>query len=84
MIDEQQVKNEIRQWIARKNGKIDAAAIQDDTLILEQRIVSSLHVMELVLFLEKLRRRPLVLEELQPSAFRSIDSLYATFFTEAA
>ena len=81
---ELRIKNLIREWIARKNGKVSAAALRDDPPILEQRIISSLHVMELVVYLEQLRKRPLELQDLQPSAFQTIDSLYANFFAGGA
>jgi hypothetical protein len=40
--------------------------------------------MELLIFVERLRRRPLEMEQLRPETFRSIDSLYKTFFAEGA
>ncbi len=77
------VKTKLRQWIAERNGKIAIDSILDDTPILELRIVSSLQAMELILFVERLRKRPVDMREIHTGVFRNIDSIYKTFFAEA-
>jgi acyl carrier protein len=63
----------LREWIVRTGGR--AGALRDDTPILEQRILTSLHVLELILFLERLTGRPIEVERLRPGAFRDVDSI---------
>jgi hypothetical protein len=58
--------------------------ITDDTRLIEQRIISSLQVMDLILFIEHLSNRRVEVDEISPGAFASIDSIYATFFKEEA
>jgi len=81
---ELEVKHLLRQWIASNARRPVDGAIRDDTPILEQRVISSLQVMELILFVERTSGRPVNIAQLRPSAFRSIDDIYRTFFSEAS
>ena len=45
---------QLRHWVLAKNGKIRPEELDDHTPILEQRIITSLQVMDLILFLEQL------------------------------
>ncbi|HET9234112.1 MAG TPA: acyl carrier protein [Candidatus Eisenbacteria bacterium] len=76
------IKDALRIWIAKKNGKLAPEAIADDTPILEQRLLSSLHVPELILYVEQLSGRPISVGQLKPGVFRSIDTIAANFFSE--
>lgn len=84
MNEESRMKDELRKWIAAKNGKIEADQISDETAIIEQRIISSLQIMDLILFLEKLTETPVEVESLKPGAFKNIDSIYRNFCKEPA
>ncbi len=84
MKSEADVKAALRQWVAATNGKIPPDALTDETPIIEQRIISSLQVMDLILFLEQLRGRPIDVERLQVGVFRTIHAIYANFFVEGA
>jgi len=68
----------LREWILQ-HGKVAPAELLDDTPIIERRIVSSVQVMDLILFLEELRGAPIDVERLKPGAFRSIDVITANF-----
>jgi acyl carrier protein len=70
---------QLRHWVLAKNGKIRPEELDDHTPILEQRIITSLQVMDLILFLEQLTGKPIEVEMLQPGAFRSIETLYQHF-----
>ena len=54
MKSEQDVKETLRQWILKKSTKISADDLSFETPLLESRIISSLHVMELILEIEKI------------------------------
>lgn len=82
MKTEREVRARLRAWIVERNGKIRPEALTDQTPILEQRIISSLQLMDLILFVEQLSGRPLELEQLQTGAFQSIDALYRNFFEQ--
>ena len=55
-------------------------ALRDDTPILEERIITSADVMELILVIEELRGSAIDVERLDPVALRSIDSICRSFF----
>jgi acyl carrier protein len=77
------VKRErLRQWIAATSGRISLAELRDDTPLLESRLITSLQVMDLILFIESLAGKPLELERLQPGRFRDIDSICRSFLEE--
>lgn len=77
------VKTRIRDWILAKNPQVDAAALQDDTALLEQKILTSIQIMDLILFLEHLQERPLDIDQVQPENFHSVNTICAAFFAEA-
>src|SRR5262249_52337319 len=82
MKPENDIRTRLRDWVIAKNGKIRPEELDDQTPILEQRILSSLQAMDLILFLEQLTDRPIGVEMLQAGVFRSIDMLYRHFFAE--
>ena len=79
-----EIRATLRDWVVRTNGKITAAEVLDDTPILERRIVKSLDIMDLILFLEELSGRPIDVEKLKPGVFRSIDAIWENFFEGAS
>ena len=83
MKTETEVRTALRDWIVRTSGKVQPSDIADDTPILERRIVKSLDIMDLILFLEELRAAPIDVEKLQPGVFRSIDAIWTNFFEAA-
>jgi hypothetical protein len=81
----EQARAELRAWIvATSSGKIRLEELLDDTPILEQRIISSLHVAELIVFVESLRGGPVDLTRLDGKSLRDIDSVCATFLGDLA
>jgi hypothetical protein len=80
MKTENEVRASIRGWVSRMNGKIVAEDLRDDTPIIERRIITSLQVMDLILYLEELRGRPVDVIQLSPGSFRDIDAIYRAFF----
>ncbi len=74
-----EARAELRAWIVSTSGKIKEAELKDDTALLEQRIISSLHVADLVLFIESLRGGPIDIALLNGKSLRSIDAVCETF-----
>jgi len=81
---EPEIRAALRDWVVRTNGQVSPADIRDDTPILERRIVKSLDLMDLILFLEELRGLPIDVEALKPGVFRSIDAIWTNFFAGAS
>lgn len=78
----EQARAELRAWIVATSGKIRPEELGDDTPLLEQRIISSLHVAELILFVESLRGGPVNLSRLNGKSLRDIDSVCAAFLAD--
>ncbi len=75
-------RDRLRSWILEHGQRVDATSLRDDTPLLEQRILSSLQIAELLLFLEELREQPVDLEGLTGAAFRDLRSMCAAFLPE--
>ena len=74
----------MRRWILKRSQGRGVGDFSDETLILESGLLSSLDVVELVLFVESLSGSEVDVDSIEPGAFRSIDTLYETFFRTAA
>ncbi len=82
-MNEGRIKQSLRDWVAARASHLPDGGIQDDTPLLAQRVVSSLHVMDMVLLIEELTGRPVNVDQLSPGVFRDIDSIFRSFFAEA-
>lgn len=76
-------RHALRAWIVERNGDIRPEEIADDTPILERRIVSSLQLMDLILYVEQLSGRPIDPAWLRPGAFESVNAICDTFVRDA-
>ncbi|MGA9767689.1 MAG: hypothetical protein WBV94_01515 [Blastocatellia bacterium] len=83
MKSEAEIRQALRDWIIKTNGRIQPEELNDETLIIEQRIISSLQVMDLILFIERLSNRSVEVDDLKVGVFRNIDALYDNFFFTA-
>lgn len=77
-------KERLRAWILEHGNRIDADELRDDTPLLERRILTSLQLADLLLFLEELRGAPVELEGISGAAFRDLDSMVKAFLPEEA
>jgi len=77
-------KQRLRAWILEHGKRIDPADLHDDTPLLERRILTSLQLADLLLFLEELREAPVDVERLTGAAFRDLASMVAVFLPEEA
>jgi acyl carrier protein len=79
-MSEQETREKLRQWIAKKNGKLAASDLKDDAPLIASRILSSVQLMDLILFIEDLSGREIDVDDLKPAVFTSINTIYANFF----
>jgi len=80
-MDEADVKSKLRSWIVnRSKQKVADHEITDDTPVIEAGYLSSLDVVEFVLYIESLLDDEIELEDLEPEVFTSTNTMYATFF----
>lgn len=77
-------KERLRAWILEHGRRIDGVELTDQTPLLEKRILTSLQIADLLLFLEELRGTPVELEGLSGASFRDLDSMTRSFLAEAA
>lgn len=80
---EGEIRRSVKDWIARASGKVLPEEIDDATPLLERKILTSMQVMDLILFLETLLGHVVDVERLKAGAFRSVDAIYAGFFAES-
>ncbi|MBW3565724.1 MAG: hypothetical protein KY459_13470 [Acidobacteria bacterium] len=67
-----------------KNGRgsVGKENLSDSTPLIEEGILTSVQVPDLLLFIEELRGRPVEIDELGPGAFQSIDVIMQRFFAD--
>lgn len=76
-MNEQEAKTEIQKWIVSKSKTADS--VEFDTQLLSEKVISSLQIMELILFLEKLSGQKVKPEALKPGSFTDINTIYSAF-----
>ncbi|HEX9782361.1 MAG TPA: hypothetical protein VGA56_06455 [Opitutaceae bacterium] len=81
---ETDIRGALREWVLKTSTKITAGELKDDMPIIEERIITSLQIMDLILFLEQLTGRSIDVAQLRPGVFRSIDAIYKNFFEDGS
>ena len=79
----EEVKDKLRSWIrTRSKRPIGEAELDDDTPIIEAGLLSSLDIVEFVLYIESLIGDEIDLDDLEPEVFTSTNTMYQAFFSE--
>ena len=74
------VRTALLDWVrAHRRGASDAP-LDADTLLLQERLLTSLHLPELLLYIEQLSGRPLDVASIRPGAFASVAAIERHFF----
>jgi acyl carrier protein len=79
MKTEEEFKTELKNWVLQKSTKVTAEELTYSTPLIDTRIISSMQVMELILFLEKLKGSRLNMKNIKPGVFQDINSIYNSF-----
>jgi acyl carrier protein len=79
-VTEAEIRMHLKSWIVSHSKSSRQTEIHDNTPILERGILSSLDIVELVLYIETMRGEEIDADEIAPESFTSIDTLYETFF----
>ena len=79
MTNEAEIREQLRTWIWNR-AKDKPYELKDDTKILDDGVLSSLDIVELVLFIENLRGSEVDVDALQPDSFKDVDSIFKSFF----
>lgn len=67
------------QWVLRKGRGVDPTTLTGSTPLLDGRHLNSLHIPDLLLFIEQLRGRPVDISRLRAGDFRDLDTICARF-----
>jgi hypothetical protein len=70
---------QLREWVAGKARDLPPGGLTDDLPLLAGRHLTSLHIPELLLLLERLRGRAIEADRLQPGDFADIRTIAARF-----
>ena len=81
-MEEKSVREELRLWILDRSGATADRLSRDDQPILDDGLLSSLDVVEFILFIESLREEEVDIEAIEPEVFTSIDTLVDAFFAD--
>lgn len=74
------IRARLRGWILA-HAKVDGPGdLTDQTPLLATGLLSSLDIVELVLFLEELRGEEIDTDEIEPDVFVSVDAIWTGFF----
>jgi hypothetical protein len=76
--------DELRSWIAGRARNLPPEGLTDDLPLLAGRHLTSLHLPELILLLERLRRKAIDVDGLQAGDFQDIRTIAARFLPVAA
>ncbi len=82
MKTELDAKRSLKEWIKAASKKADIVVL-DDTPIIEERIITSLQVMDLILFIEQITDNPLDVADLKPGVFKDVNTIYKNFFEDS-
>ncbi len=78
------LREKIRAWLESNSAVPDfVRPIGDDTHLVDAGILTSLSIAQFVVYLEQVGERPLDLDMLEADAFRSINNVLSTFFSDA-
>ena len=83
-MDESEIRAALRAWILEHAKSASGVELTDSTPILETGLLSSLDVVEFVLFIEELRGEEVDTDDIEPEVFTSVDTLWAGFFASAS
>lgn len=70
---------QLRAWVSARATDLPPGGLTDNLPLLAGRYLTSLHIPELILFLERLSRRPIDVEELGAGDFRDVATIAARF-----
>lgn len=74
----------LSEWILDRSGMEDRSSFTPTSKVIDDGYLTSLDVVELILFIEDLRGEEVDVDALEPESFTSVESMIATFFPATA
>ncbi len=81
---EDEIHEELRGWILDRARAAEERLSSDELPILEEGLLSSLDIVEFILFIESLRGEEVDIESIEPEVFTNVNTLYEGFFGSKA
>ena len=72
----------VRECIGKIRPDLDMVIVEDDTALLEQRIITSFQVLDMILHLEHVSGHPIRRQQLQAGSFRDIATIARVFLQD--
>lgn len=70
----------LKQWLLQKNPALAPANLDYTTPLIKNGILTSLQLMEFIVYLERLSDRDLCIDDLKPAVFLNIETVQKNFF----
>lgn len=83
-MEESAVIAELRGWILERSGAGEDRLTDNEMPILDEGLLSSLDIVEFILFIESLREEEVDIENIEPEVFTNLRTLYDAFFADKA
>jgi hypothetical protein len=71
----------VRDCLLAIKPELDLATLSDTTPLIKERVITSFEVLDLILYLEKARGRPITRTQLVPGSFRDIRTIARVFLS---
>jgi acyl carrier protein len=81
-MEEPEIIEELRGWILERASAPADRLTSDEMPILDEGLLSSLDIVEFILFIESLRGEEVDIESIEPEVFTNLRTLYEAFFAE--
>ena len=82
-MSENEIRTHLRKWILERAQAGPGKVLEDETPILDTGLLSSLDVVELILYVESLKGEEVDVDDIQPEILTNINTLYEGFFAPA-
>jgi hypothetical protein len=79
-MNEQTAISKVRACLAAIKPDVDIDSVSDTTPLLEERVITSFDVLDLILHMEQASGQPVNRAQLAPGSFRDIATLASVFF----
>lgn len=82
MTEDPEIIAQLRDWILERSGASQDRLTDNEMPILDEGLLSSLDIVEFILFIESLREEEVDIENIEPEVFTNLRTLYEAFFAD--
>lgn len=81
-MEDPEIIGQLREWILERSGAGADRLTDVEMPILDEGLLSSLDIVEFILFIESLREEEVDIENIEPEVFTNLRTLYDAFFAD--